>query len=217
MQLILDSIMSLLTRGGWVMPILLVMSVIAVMLCIERSVFWLKTRSTIGRGELPRLTQMLRKNHTQKIHQQLQAGQSVHLRFVRYVLDHGSTESVAIEATEAVRPQFERFMTILSTIITTAPLLGILGTVVGIIGSFELLGDGKLVTDPRDVSGGIAEALLTTQVGLIITLITVFPYMIFRSAVNRTLGELEVLAAAIMEGSEHNNSTKTAEITEESL
>ena len=94
-------------------------------------------------------------------------------------------------------------MVSLSTIITAAPLLGILGTVIGIIRSFRLLvggpGEGGL-TDPSAVSMGIAEALLTTALGLVVALITLFPYMIFKAQAERALGRVESIIAAAQQG-----------------
>ena len=120
----------------------------------------------------------------------------------RRLLKHGATEAVAVEVVEAQRPRLDRFMVSLSTIVTAAPLLGILGTVIGIIQSFRLLGEQTTLTDPRDVSAGIAAALLTTALGLLVALITLFPYMIFRSHVDRALGRLESVIAAAQQGHE---------------
>ena len=85
-------------------------------------------------------------------------------------------------------------MPTLSTIITVAPMLGILGTVLGIISSFQLLSDPGAATDPRSVSQGIAEALITTAVGLVIAILTLFPYNALRTQVDRSLSALESLA-----------------------
>jgi biopolymer transport protein ExbB len=97
---------------------------------------------------------------------------------------------------ERQRPRVERFMPTLSTVITGAPMLGILGTVLGIIASFHLLSESAETVTPRAVSGGIAEALLTTAAGLVIALIVLLPYNIFRAQQERTLGRLEALGAA---------------------
>ena len=105
-------------------------------------------------------------------------------------------DAAIAEAIESVRPRLERFMPTLSTIITAAPMLGILGTVFGIISSFEALSRQQLATDPRQVGQGIAEALLTTGVGLSIAIFILFPYNAFRTQLDRTLGRMESLAAA---------------------
>ena len=113
------------------------------------------------------------------------------------------TEALAVDAVESQRRRLERFMPTLSTIITAAPMLGILGTVLGIISSFEVLSEQSAAaggTDPRSVSLGIAEALITPAAGLIVSLLTLFPYNAFRAQIERTLTRLETLANSAMVG-----------------
>lgn len=86
--------------------------------------------------------------------------------------------------------RMQRFMGGLDTMITIAPLMGILGTVIGIISSFDMLGTTG-IGNPQAVTGGIAQALITTAAGLSIAIITVFPYNYFNSRIKK--------AAAIME------------------
>ena len=86
--------------------------------------------------------------------------------------------------------RLERGMVVLDTVITAAPLLGILGTVLGIIDSFELL-SSRAAHDPLAVTGGVAEALITTASGLVIALAVIFPYNYFRTRIQDRLGEVE--------------------------
>jgi len=113
-------------------------------------------------------------------------------------------ESVLIGQIESLRPVIERFAPTLGTIIAAAPLLGILGTVTGIIQSFDLLGEAASVSDPTIVAGGIAEALYTTAFGLSIALVTLFPHVYFKSRADRALGRLETLAGALLD-SQHSS------------
>ncbi|WP_456473207.1 MotA/TolQ/ExbB proton channel family protein [Desulfolithobacter sp.] len=83
-----------------------------------------------------------------------------------------------------------RFMTLLDTMITVAPLLGIFGTVLGIISSFKMLGSAG-IADPKLVTGGIAQALITTATGLAISIITVFPYNYFKSRIEHAIHIME--------------------------
>ena len=85
----------------------------------------------------------------------------------------------------------------LDTVITSAPLLGILGTVLGIIDSFELLA-ARSDVDPLAVSGGVSEALITTATGLVIALLVIFPYNVFRARLRIRLESLERAALAIL-------------------
>lgn len=82
-----------------------------------------------------------------------------------------------------------RRLSLLDTIITAAPLLGILGTVTGIIATFDAMSI-QATANPASVSGGIAEALITTATGLIIALGALLPYNLFVSAIQRQTAQL---------------------------
>lgn len=86
--------------------------------------------------------------------------------------------------------KLERRLPILDTIITISPLLGILGTVTGIIGSFQVMSSLEGVTSPQALSGGIAEALITTATGLIIAIPTLALYNWLSSIVDRRVLEM---------------------------
>ena len=91
----------------------------------------------------------------------------------------------------------KRGLMILETIITLAPLLGILGTVTGIIASFEVLGlEGT--AQPQAVSHGIAKALVTTAFGLGIAIASVIPFNYFQSRMAQFLQEMQRHAAHLV-------------------
>ncbi len=86
----------------------------------------------------------------------------------------------------------KRGLSVLDTIITLSPLLGILGTVAGIIISFDLLGAAGL-EDPTAVTGGIAQALITTATGLAIAIVALLPYNTLTRKVEKVTRHLEQL------------------------
>lgn len=206
--MLIEDLVVLIERGGFVMIPLLVMSVISLTLIFERIVFWISTHSRASVRRLKLLNDALRRGERAKAEGILGDDRSPFAQVARYMLKSGASDAVALEAVESQRPRLDRFMVSLSTIVTAAPLLGILGTVFGIIQSFQLLGEQTQLTDPRDVSAGIAAALLTTALGLIVALITLFPYMVFRSNVERALGRLESVIAAAQQGYEEGSSLK---------
>lgn len=193
--------LDLMQRGGWIMWPLLAMSLAAVTLIVERLIFWIGTNSTRRLQRFDRAARLLRQHRHDEARRLVEGDESIYGRVVRAVAEGPHTEALAFEAVEAQRGAIERFMPMLSTIITAAPMLGILGTVTGIIASFNVLADEAVAHDPRAVSAGIAEALLTTAAGLIVALIVLFPYNHFRGQVDRTLGRLETLVAAAGEQS----------------
>lgn len=188
----------LIDRGGVVMWPLLGLSVLAVALLLERGAFFLRTNGPARLGRVQTMAKRLRAGDRAGASQIADADPTVYGDTVRRLLDEKLTEAAATDALEAQRRRLERFLPILSTIITAAPMLGILGTVLGIISSFEVLGDQSTTRDPSLVGQGIAEALITTAAGLVVALITLLPYNLIRAQVDRTLSRLESLVAAAM-------------------
>lgn len=189
--------------GGWVMYPLLALSLLAGALCFERAAFWMSTHSRGRVRRLAKITSRLRKGDVAAATALADSDASVYGRLAASLLGSGEAsrealEALAAEQIEAIRPALERFAVPLSTIITAAPMLGILGTVTGIIRSFRLLGGAEVVTDPALVAGGIGEALYTTAFGLVVALATLFPFVVFRSQADRALGRLEALAGVIV-------------------
>jgi biopolymer transport protein ExbB len=205
-----DDLTLLIQRGGYVMLPLLALSVVSLTLIIERIWFWTVTHSPGRRRRLAMLNDALRQGERRVAETVIADDRSPYGHVARRLLKAGASDAVAVEAVEGERPRFDRFMVTLSTIITAAPLLGILGTVIGIIQSFNLLGEQTTLTDPRVVSGGIAEALLTTALGLIVALMTLFPYMIFRGHVDRAMTRLESVIAAAQQGDGAGSAKLTA-------
>ncbi len=195
---------TLIERGGVVMVPLLAMSLVSLTLIVERAWFWAAIHRPGRLRKLRQINESLRRGDRSRAEGLIEGDRSPYGAVARHLLEHGVVDAVAVEAVEVQRPRLDRFMVSLSTIITAAPLLGILGTVIGIIQSFNLLGESAEggLTDPRAVSAGIAEALLTTAMGLVVALVTLFPYMIFRSQLERAFGRVESLVAAAQQGAE---------------
>jgi len=212
MNALVDQLAMLIGRGGFVMFPLLALSIVSLTLIIERLWFWVTLHSPARTEHIRKLNSVLRKGDRKNVDKLLAKDRSPYALAARHLISHGTTDAVIIEAIESQRPKFDRFMVTLSTIITAAPLLGILGTVIGIIQSFNLLGDQATLTDPRMVSGGIAQALLTTALGLVIALMTLFPYMAFRAQSDRAQARLETVMAAAQQGFTAGDSGKAGAI-----
>lgn len=191
--------MMFMERGGFVMWPLLALSIVMVAMTIERGVFWTGVHGARGRARFGRLIDALRRGHRDRVNAIHAERADPYTDMAVMLMRLGPTDPNAVAVSEEARPRFDRFLATLGTIVTAAPLLGILGTVSGIIKSFALLG-GRSMPDPAQVSYGIAEALVATASGLSLALATVFPYMIFRAQSDRAVGRMETLIASAQAG-----------------
>jgi biopolymer transport protein ExbB len=98
--------------------------------------------------------------------------------------------------------ELERFLNTLGTIAAISPLLGLLGTVTGIIKAFNAIQAGGM-GDPRMLSGGIAEALITTAAGLIVAIPALFAYRYLRGKVERFVIAMEKHAIRLADAVEN--------------
>lgn len=163
--------------GGPLMWPLLLCSIVAVALILERFWFW---KLFNLKKEEAACQEMI---ETGKMPADKQGGALTTL--VRTGLTAPARESdkamevIALESLGRMR----RGMTLLDTIITASPMLGIMGTVLGIITSFDMLGAAG-VSEPKAVIAGIAQALITTVTGLGIAVICIFPYNYFNARID---------------------------------
>jgi biopolymer transport protein ExbB len=165
--------------GGWIVYPLSALAIVALAIVLDRAyVFWRFARS---------------------------AGDASHglpdahvMRRLGAILDDGRLPLWRVEAKiDAAAQQIERDMSrglwLLETIVTAAPLLGLLGTIVGMMHSFRLIGGDGLVS-PAGVSGGVAQALVATAIGLVIALVALFAFNYFSRRVDRLMDDIESFA-----------------------
>lgn len=186
-------------RGGPVMWPLLALSLVSIALSIERAWFWLRVHGRRSARWLDDAAAALRAGDQAAAGKLARSPRLIYTTVVSSLAKRPATDASGVELAEAARPLIERFAATQSVIITAAPLLGILGTVLGIIDSFEVLSSADAVRDVNAVAAGIAEALITTAFGLIVALVTLFPHALYRAHANRCLGTIERLAAAALQ------------------
>ncbi len=102
------------------------------------------------------------------------------------------------EVVEEESMHLEHKLSYIGLIVTTAPMLGLLGTVQGMIESFRVIATNEAAPKPRDLANGIATALFTTLEGLIVAIPAVFAYGLFRNQVGRLIFEVEQVAESLM-------------------
>ncbi len=107
-------------------------------------------------------------------------------------------ESRATDEAQLIETALARRLWVLETIVTAAPLLGLVGTVIGMMRAFKVIGSEGIV-NPTAVTGGVAEALIATVVGLIIALVALFGFNYFSRLQSHTMDEMERLGTRLID------------------
>ena len=185
-------------NGGPVMYPLLACSVIVLTVIIERIFFWINLDKNRNQPLLNEVLELCRKGDWEAVKERTIGSKDYIIEILIIGILHRefsmikAMESAAAEEIKLMR----RYMHVLDTMITVAPLLGIFGTVIGIILSFEVLGSSG-IEHPEAVTAGIAQALITTATGLGIAILTVFPYNYFNSRVENAAISIEKYATSL--------------------
>jgi biopolymer transport protein ExbB len=190
--------MNIFIKGGPVMYPLLACSIIALTVIIERSIFWMIEGMRGNRALVERVLQLCQKGDWDGVKEKVGGSKDFVIRIlVSGILHRDFSMAKAMESAAAEEiKRMRRYMAVLDTMITVAPLLGIFGTVLGIITSFELLGASG-IEHPQAVTAGIAQALITTASGLGIAILSVFPYNYFNSRVENAVLTIEKYATSL--------------------
>jgi len=202
--------LEILFKGGWMMVPLMVFSVLAVAVTLDRTIAFLAHRALDNRSLRARVLELVERGKIDeaevlcgKTPGPVSAVLMVGLRSYR---KHRALAKKAESITQVMKDAMndyalhalsavEKRLNVLSTIGNAAPLLGMCGTVLGMIKSFSSLAvEAGTAGGGGAVALGIAEALITTAAGLIIALIAVIPYNIFTSKADRI--DLEISEAA---------------------
>jgi len=191
------SLIPVFKKGGPIMWPLLLASIIALGTVIERVAFLTLERSRCQRGALHDFFEAVRQSDIERALQISRESEFFVLRTLSYALIHKeqSLTNALLYAQEKEMKRFRRGIPTLDTVITLAPLLGLLGTVTGMMGSFSLIG-GEL-SSPGAITGGIAEALIATAFGLGIAITSLIPFNLLNTKVQAAGLELESAATQL--------------------
>ncbi len=185
----LGEVVRLLARGGPVMIPLLLCSLIALAVIVERAWAW---RQLGPLSDAKRVLAEALRGEWDAAARTGEASRSPVARVLAAGLRHRNpAPTLAMEAAaleEAAR--LKRYLPLLDTIITLSPLLGLLGTVTGMISAFGVMAQAGM-NEPHAITGGVAEALVATATGLAVAIVALVPFNLFNSRVEGLLETIE--------------------------
>jgi biopolymer transport protein ExbB len=183
-------------KGGPVMWPLLVTSLIAISVVMERLFFSVRESMRRDPDAVERIFSEVEAGEDERAAAFSRESQDYVARVLAYALAHReqSPTSALMRAASRELNRFNRGLSILDTVITLAPLLGLLGTVTGMIRAFSLLG-GQELGAPTAITGGIAEALIATAFGLLIAIIALIPFNFLNTKMEDARHQIEDAAS----------------------
>jgi biopolymer transport protein ExbB len=181
-------------KGGPVMWPILIVSIVALTVVLERCIWWSGRWFRRDPKRIEKVFTAIENGDTTEASRLSRSSRDPVLRMLWNGLNH---QHSSLEAALQVAAGIEikragRFLVVMDTLVTLAPLLGLLGTITGLIRSFSFLGNEELAV--QAVTGGIAEALIATACGLGIAIFALIPFNFFTSRVSNLEFELQTAA-----------------------
>ena len=188
--------------GGWLMLPIIICSVISAAIIIER-LWTLQPRRVLPKNLSRQVWEWVSKNqlnhaHIQALHQGSPLGEILAAGLVNRHRDREIIKESIEDAGRQVVHDLERFLNTLGTIAAISPLLGLLGTVIGMVKVFAAITTYG-VGDPTVLAGGISEALITTAAGLTVAIPSLIGYRYLSGKVDALAVQMEKEAITMVE------------------
>lgn len=203
----IETMKTLMLRGGagWVMWLLVGLSVVSLAIAVERAWVVIRRGGDVGPLVLE-LNRLLRAGKLLDAQQLLAASKSVEATVAQAGLAEAARGPKAAEQSMAAargveRTSLEERLGFLGTVGNNAPFIGLLGTVIGVVGAFEELGAagmGSSALAPEKVMSAIAEALVATAMGLVVAIPAVAAFNYFQGRITRMIERSETLGCVVL-------------------
>jgi biopolymer transport protein ExbB len=187
-------------KGGPVMWPILASAIVAIAVVGERTFWWLREAGKRDPQKLEQLFAALENRDVEAARKIAGGSEDAVIRMIRHGLGHvghahGSLVGALQLAAGIELKRAGRFLTVMDTLVTLAPLLGLLGTVTGLMRAFLHIGSDELSVSA--VTGGIGEALIATACGLGIAIFALIPFNYFSARVTQLQFDLETAATNV--------------------
>lgn len=186
-------------EGGPVMWPILITAIVAVAVVGERTFWWLRESGKRDPQKLEKLFGALEAGDFREASRISKDSEDPIIRMIWHGMNHfHSSLQGALQVAAGVELQKAgRFLTVMDTLVTLAPLLGLLGTVSGIFRTFLSIGSATVEGATGQITGGIGEALIATMCGLAIAIFSLIPFNYFTRKLAQMQFELESAATNV--------------------
>jgi len=189
-------------KGGFMMIPLLASALLALTVAIDRLAIFgraYKTKADLLRGAFEKLKQGKQAEAEALCREQAGPVSAVLAAGIEHLKNPLEEMELAMKNEgESWVPRLEKRIHVIDTVITAAPLMGLLGTITGMMASFRVLSE-KGVNEPNAITGGVAEALIATATGLVIALICLVAYNHLSSKIKLFIYDVESIASRLVE------------------
>ena len=180
-------------KGGPIMWPILILSVITIGVVVERSIFVLRELKRRDKKAVHRIFEHVQHG---KFDEAIQTGRfstDMIARVLTEGLEHreSSLDDALLEAASGELDHYNRGLVVLDTAVTLGPLLGLLGTVTGMMKAFGIVGGSDLADKQQVITGGIAESLLAVSFGLIVAIVAILPLNYFSAKLEQVRRQIE--------------------------
>lgn len=201
----LNNLLSIIRQGGVLMFPIMGCSFVLVAFVFERSLFLRRSKVAprlFVRGVIEQIEQQ-QLDRDEAIALCTENGSPIAQIFSGTLKKWGrpavEVEQAMMDAGERVTPQLRKYLRLFSTISNVTPLLGLLGTVLGMIEAFNSIAQGDAMGRPELLAGGIGQALLTTAAGLVVAIPAYSAYAFFVGRADKLIIEMDVMAQQVVE------------------
>ena len=185
----------LISKGGPLVWLLLGCLTFSGAIFLERLAYYHRASMNVGEflGGLGGLIR--RKNFAEALQEciatRVPAGRVIHAALLRHNVPREQLKEIVQEAGQLEVPRLERFLSILNAIAHSAPLLGLLGTMVGLLDSFTNLSAAQGIASTSEVARGLYQSLVTAALGIVVAVPSYLAYAFLTAKVRSIMHELE--------------------------
>jgi biopolymer transport protein ExbB len=180
-------------KGGPIMWPILILSIITFSIVLERCWFLILEKKNRDHDSVLNIFRLVEHKQLDEAARAGVKSQDMVARVLTSGLEHRHTSysDAMLESANAELDRYNRGLVALDTAVTLGPLLGLLGTVVGMISAFGIVGGAELATQQKAITGGIAESLIAVTFGLGVAIVAIIPLNYLNSRLEKARRQME--------------------------